>query len=104
MWRKATLTEQLVGDANIRMKKKTLKTAASINIATWLDEIHELRRRMQCGKTVSLVMSMTNSETLREANKQFKRKINAVRGLTLRTDRQEVGERAVDTATEEPPD
>ena len=42
VWRTATLTERLVGDVNIRMKKKTLKTAASITIATWLDEIHEL--------------------------------------------------------------
>ena len=33
--------ERLVGDTNIRMKKKTLKTAASIAIATWLDEIHK---------------------------------------------------------------
>ena len=49
-------------------------------------------------------MSMTNSETLREADEQFKRKINAARGLTLQTDRQGVGERAVDTSTEEPPD
>ena len=86
------------------MKKKTLKTAASITIATWLDEIDELQRRMQHGKTESIVMSMTNTETLREADKQFKRKIYAARGLTLRTDRHGVGERAVDTSTEEPPD
>ena len=79
MWRKATLTERLVGDVNIQMKKKTLKTAVSITIATWLDEIHELRRRMQRGKTASLVMSMTAPETLRKADKQFKRKINAAK-------------------------
>ena len=29
---------------------------------------------MQRGKTASLVMSMTNTETLREADKQFKQK------------------------------
>ena len=49
-------------------------------------------------------MSMTNPETLRKADAQFKRKINAARGLTLRMDRQGVGEQAVDTSTEEPPD
>ena len=59
---------------------------------------------MQRGKTESIVVSMTNTETLREADKQFKRKIYAARGLTIRTDRQGVGERAVDTSTEEPPD
>ena len=86
------------------MKKKTLKTAASITIATWLDEILALRRKIQCGKTASIVMGMTDAETLCEADEQFKRKINAARGLTLRTDRQGGGERAVDTSTEEPPD
>ena len=104
MWRKAAITEQLVGDVNIRMKKKTLKTAASITIATWLEEIHELRQRIQCGKTTSIAMGMTNPETLGEADEQFKRKINATQGLTLQTNRQGVGERAVDTSTEEPPD
>ena len=96
--------ERLVGDANIRMKKKTLKTAASITIATWLDEIHELRRRIKRGKTENIIMIMADPETLREADEQFKQKINAARGLILRTDRQGVGERAVDTSTEEPPD
>ena len=43
-------------------------------------------------------------EKLGEADKQFKRKINAARALTLRTDRQGVGEQAVDTSTEEPPE
>ena len=41
------MVEQLVGDAHIRMKKKTLKTAASITIATWLDELHDLRRKIK---------------------------------------------------------
>ena len=49
-------------------------------------------------------MGMADPEKLHEADKQFKRKIYAARGLTLRTDRQGVGERAVDTSTEEPPD
>ena len=83
MWSKATLTERLVEDANIRMKKKTLKTASSITIATWLDEIHELQRRIKRGKTESIIMVMADTETLREADEQFKRKINAARGLTL---------------------
>ncbi len=71
MWRQATLTERLVGDANIQMKKKTLKTAASITISTWLDEIHELQQRMQRGETESIVVSMTNTESLRKADKQL---------------------------------
>ena len=42
VWRTVTMMERLVGDAHIRMKKKTLKMAASITIATWLDELHDL--------------------------------------------------------------
>ena len=49
-------------------------------------------------------MGYADPEKLREPDEQFKRKINAARGMALRTDRQEVGERAVDTSTEEPPD
>ena len=98
------MMKQMVGDAHIRMKKKTLKTAASITIATWLDEIHDLRRIIKCGQTESIIMSCADPEKLHKADEQFKRKINAARGLTLRTDRQGVGERAVDTSTEEPPD
>ena len=86
------------------MKKKTLKKAASITIATWLDEIHDLQRKIKCGQTESIIMSRSDPEKLHEADKQFKRKINAARGMTLWTDRQGVGKRAVDTSTEEPPD
>ena len=86
------------------MKKKTLKTAASTTIATWLDEIHDLRRRIKRGQTESLIMGYADQEKLHEADEQFKRKINAARGMTLRKDRQGVGERVVDTSTEEPPD
>ena len=46
----------------------------------------------------------TTPEELREADEQFKRKIYAAQGISLRVDRQGVGERAVDTSTEEPPD
>ena len=49
-------------------------------------------------------MGMADSETLHEVDEKFKQKINAARGKTLRTDRQVVGEQAVDTSTEEPPD
>jgi len=48
-------------------------------------------------------MSYANPEDLCEADKQFKRKINAARVLKLRMDRHGVEERAVDTSTEEPP-
>ena len=49
-------------------------------------------------------MSCATPEELREADVQFKIKINASRGITLQTDRHGVGERAVDESTEEPPD
>ena len=49
-------------------------------------------------------MEMTDPEELLDAEEQFKRKINAAQGLSLRTDRQVTGERAVVTSTEEPPD
>ena len=104
VWRKATKMDRLVGDTHVRLKKKTLKTAASITIATWLDEIHELRRRITLGKTESIILSCADPEKLREADKQFKRKINTARGITIWKDRQGVGERAVDMSTEKPPD
>ena len=96
--------EQLVGDAHIRMKKKTLKTAASITIATWLDELHEVKRKIKSRKTANIILSCATSDELREADVQFEQKLNAARGTALRTDRQGAGERAVDTSTEEPPD
>ena len=86
------------------MKKKTLKTAASITIATWLDELHGLRRNIKCGKTESIIMSCADPEDLHEADEQFQQKAYAAQGMMLRTDRQGVGEQAVDTSTEEPPD
>ena len=104
VWRKSTIMERLVGDAQIGMKKKTLKTVSSITIATWLDEIHDLRRKIKRGQKDSIIMSCADPKELREADIQFKRKINAARGMTFWTDRQGVGERTVDTSTEEPPD
>ena len=97
VWRKSTRMERLVGDAHVRMRKKALETAASITIATWLDELHDLRQKIKHGQKESINMGYANPEDLRKADKQFKRK-------TLRTDRHGVGERAVDTSTEEPPD
>ena len=55
-------------------------------------------------KTTNIIMSRATPEELQEADVQFKKKINAARGITLRTDRQGVGERTVDMSTEEPPD
>ena len=49
-------------------------------------------------------MGCADPERLREADAQFKRKINAARGIIIRTNRQGVGEQAVDTSIEEPPD
>ena len=98
------MREQRIGNDHVQMKKKTLKTAASITIATWCDEIHELRRKLKHGQKESIIMGMADPEELRKADEQFKRKINAAHGLSLRMDRQGVGGRAVDTSTEEPPD
>ena len=94
----------IIGDAHIRMKKKTLKTAASITIATWLDEMHKLRRNIKHRQTTNIIVSCATPEELQEADVQFKIKINAARGTALWTDRQGVGGQAVDTSTEEPPD
>ena len=49
-------------------------------------------------------MSCADPEKLREADEQFKQKINAARGMILQTNRQRVGGRAADTSTEDPPD
>ena len=75
MWRTATIMEHLIGDAHIRMKKKTLKTAAPITIATWLDELHDLRRKIPCRKTTNTIMSCATPEELRKADIQLKRKL-----------------------------
>jgi hypothetical protein len=104
VWRTATRTERLVGEVEIKLRNKTLKTTASTLIATWLAEWHDLRRRIQRRKQESILMTFTDPEALREADNEFKRQINIARGLSLRTDRQGVGEQAVDTSTEEPPD
>ena len=104
VWRTATRNEQLVGYVEIKMRSKTLKTTASTLIATWLDELKTQRQRIQRGKQESILMTFTDPEALREADAEFKRKINIARGLSLRTNRQGVGEQAVDTSTEEPPD
>ena len=96
--------ERLIGNAHIRMKKKTPKTAASITILTWLDELYDLEGKILRGKTTDILMSSATPEELREAGVQFKRKITTARGTALRRDKQGVGEQAVDTSTEEPPD
>ena len=104
VWRTATRTERLVGEVEIKLRNETLKTTASTLIATWLAELQDLRQRIQRRKQASILMTFTDQEALREADNEFKRQINIARGLSLRTDRQGVGEQAVDTSTEEPPD
>ena len=64
VWRTATTRERLVGDAHIRMKKKTLKTASSITIATWLDELHDLRRKIKHWKTSHAARSKYHQRAL----------------------------------------
>ena len=49
-------------------------------------------------------MTYADPEELREADEEFKQKINRARGLSLWMDRQGVGEQAVDTSTEDTPD
>ena len=61
-------------------------------------------KKNKARKKESIKMICADPEDLREADEQFKQKINAARGMTLRTDRQGVGERAVDMSTEEPHD
>ena len=104
VWRTATRTERLVGEVEIKLRNKTLKTTASTLIATWLAELQDLRQRIKRRKQESILINFTDPEALREADNEFKRQINRARGLSLRTDRQGVGEQAVDTSTEEPPD
>ena len=88
VWRTATRTDRLVGDVEIKLRSKTLKTTASTLIATWLDELHDQRQRIQRRKQESILMTFGDQEALREADKEFKRQINIARGLSLRTDRQ----------------
>ena len=104
VWRNATRNKRLVGDVAIQMRSKTLKMAASITIATWLDELMAQRQRIQRRQQENIIMSWTDPEELRDEDERFKRKIYAARRLSLGTNRQGVGEQAVDTSTEEPPD
>ena len=75
VWRTAMMRERLVGDAHIRMKKNTLKTASSITIATWLDELHDLRRKIKRRNSTNIIRSYATSEELLEADEQFKQNI-----------------------------
>ena len=71
--RTVTPRERIVGDAHIRMKKKTLKTASSIIIATWLDKLHDLRRKIRCRKTTSIIWNCatTESELMNNSNEKY---------------------------------
>ena len=73
-------------------------------MATWLDELMAQRQRIQRGQQENINMNWIDPEELRDADERFKQKIYAARGLSLRTERQEVGKQAVDKSTEEPPD
>ena len=79
VWRNATNTERLVGDIAINMRRKTLKTAASILIATWLDELMAQRRQIQRRQQENIIMNWTNPEELRNADERFKQKLNRAR-------------------------
>ena len=72
VWRTATKNERLVGDVEIKLRSKTLKTTASTLIATWLDELKAQRRRIQRGKQESILMTYADPEELREADDEFK--------------------------------
>ncbi len=79
VWRKATRNERLVGDVAIQMRSKTLKTAASILIATWLDELMAQRRSIQRGKKENIITNWTDPEELRDADERFKKNIQSLR-------------------------
>ena len=69
VWRNATNTERLVGDIAINKRRKTLKTAASILIATWLDKLMAQRRQIQRRQQENIIMNWTDPEELRDADK-----------------------------------
>ena len=52
------------------MKKKTLKTAPSIIITKWLDELHDLPRKRERRKSTSTIRNCATTEELREADEQ----------------------------------
>ena len=79
VWRNATNTERLVGDIAINMRRKTLKTAASILIATWLDELMAQRRQIQRRQQENIIMNWADPEELRDAGERFKQKLNRAR-------------------------
>ena len=85
-------------------EEENTEDSSIITIATWLDELNDLRREIKSRKNASIILSCATSEELQEADIQFKQKINAAQGTASWTDGQGVGERAVDTLTEEPPD
>ena len=72
VWRTATRTERLVGEVEIKLRNKTLKTTASTLIATWLAELQELRQRIKRRKQESILINFTDPEALREADTEFK--------------------------------
>ena len=76
VWRNATSIERLVGNIAINMRRKTLKTAASILIATWLDELIPQRWRIQRGQQENIIMNWTDPEELCDADERFKQTKN----------------------------
>ena len=79
VWRNATNIERRVGDIAINMRRKTLKTAASILIATWLDELMAQRRQIQRRQQENIIMNWTNPEELYDADERFKQKLSRAR-------------------------
>ena len=71
VWRTATMLEPLIRNAHTRMEKKTLKTAASITIATWLDEMQDLRQKIKHRRTTNIIMSHATPEEHQEADVRF---------------------------------
>ena len=59
VWKNATRNERLVADVEIKMRSKTLKTAAS---TTWLDELKAQRQRIQSGQQESIIMKWTGTQ------------------------------------------
>ena len=71
------------GRCSYQNKEENTEDSSINTIPTWLDELHDLRKKIKCRKTESIIMSCADPEDLQEADVQLKQKIKAARGMTL---------------------
>ena len=100
----ALSTETLIGIENSRMKRRSINNSANITIATWVDDLQELRAKVKRRLATNIVREFMTGDSMREANERFHRKLQAAKRITIGTEQQEVGEQLVDTLNDEPPD